>query len=179
MSSNLGQGGDYWGDPMSIVQGASADDLIRAGYGRDAAPAPAALPAPEGKAMTDTTRPDGVEQALVLAVKQLEVMRLYAKLPEHEEVIYQGVLDKLVAAIAALTAPASKPAEPVVAQKSPSVSDNAVCGSSVSVKPAEGGPTDDQIWNLRGLSPFDATTETREEFIIRARAALDREGGAA
>lgn len=54
--------------------------------------------------MTNTTRPDGVEQALVLAVKQLEVMRLYAKLPEHEEVIYQGVLDKIVAAIAALAA---------------------------------------------------------------------------
>ncbi len=40
---------------------------------------------------------------------------------------------------------------------------------------AEGGPTDDQLWNLRGLSPFDATTETREEFIIRARAALAAE----
>jgi len=38
MSSNMGQGGDYWGDPMSIVQGAGADDLIRAGYGRTAAP---------------------------------------------------------------------------------------------------------------------------------------------
>jgi len=45
-SNHMGQGADNWGDPMNIVQGASADELIQAGYGRAAAPAPAPAAAP-------------------------------------------------------------------------------------------------------------------------------------
>lgn len=151
--------------------------------------------------MTDTTRPDGVEQALALAVKQLEVMRLYAKLPEHEEVIYQGVLDRIVATIAALTAPASKPAgitdeqvDAVIDAVRRSIGGLAPASTNYYLhrdaaaqgirealshaKPAEGGVVD----ALRALLTLEAdglhASEASIEVWERARAALAPQGEA-
>jgi hypothetical protein len=119
--------------------------------------------------MTNTTRPDGVAEI----VRRLQACVDDPMWANHAEVNKAT----LRAAISALTAQASNPTESTDQLLDRVDREVFFKPAAPASKPAEGGPTDDQIWNLRGLSPFDATTETREEFIIRARAALAREGG--